>query len=134
MKILSNLKYLRSRYYSALELLNEYRYPSPFHLVSKQFFKAHKKFGSNLENETKLFKNIVKTFQEIRFDISNKEIPSKKIIFICGMPRSGTTLTEQIIASHTDVYGAGELVYLQQVLKKNFFPFIYLLNLKNFLK
>lgn len=46
MKILSNLKYLRSRYYSALELLNEYRYPSPFHLVSKQFFKAHKKFGS----------------------------------------------------------------------------------------
>ena len=37
------------------------------------------------------------------------------------MPRSGTTLTEQIIASHTDVYGAGELVYLQQVLKKNFY-------------
>ena len=24
----------------------------------------------------------------------------KKIIFICGMPRSGTTLVEQIIASH----------------------------------
>ena len=46
MKILSNLKYLRSRYYSAFELLNEYEYPSPFHLVSKQFFKANKKFGS----------------------------------------------------------------------------------------
>ena len=28
------------------------------------------------------------------------------------MPRSGTTLTEQIIASHKDVYGAGELKYL----------------------
>ena len=36
------------------------------------------------------------------------------------MPRSGTTtLTEQIIASHSEVYGAGELIYLQQVLKKN---------------
>ena len=36
------------------------------------------------------------------------------------MPRSGTTLTEQIISSHSEVYGAGELIYLQQVLKKNF--------------
>jgi len=29
-------------------------------------------------------------------------------IFIVGMPRSGTTLTEQIIAAHRDAYGAGE--------------------------
>lgn len=35
--------------------------------------------------------------------------PSQKPIFIVGMPRSGTTLTEQIIASHSSVYGAGEL-------------------------
>ncbi|WP_421905026.1 sulfotransferase [Mameliella sp.] len=30
-------------------------------------------------------------------------------IFILGMPRSGTTLTEQIISSHAEVAGAGEL-------------------------
>lgn len=30
-------------------------------------------------------------------------------VFIVGMPRSGTTLAEQILASHPDVYGAGEL-------------------------
>ena len=30
-------------------------------------------------------------------------------IFIVGMPRSGTSLVEQILASHPDVYGAGEL-------------------------
>ncbi|MDB4322134.1 sulfotransferase [bacterium] len=30
-------------------------------------------------------------------------------IFVLGMPRSGTTLTEQIIASHPDAHGAGEL-------------------------
>ena len=30
-------------------------------------------------------------------------------IFIVGMPRSGTTLVEQILASHGDVFGAGEL-------------------------
>lgn len=35
--------------------------------------------------------------------------PSNVPIFVLGMPRSGTTLTEQIIASHPDVHGAGEL-------------------------
>ena len=38
-------------------------------------------------------------------------------IFICGMPRSGTTLCEQILSSHSEVYGAGELRYLLQLTK-----------------
>ncbi len=33
---------------------------------------------------------------------------SKKPIFIIGMPRSGTTLTEQILAAHPKVFGGGE--------------------------
>jgi tetratricopeptide (TPR) repeat protein len=36
---------------------------------------------------------------------------SERPIFIVGMPRSGTTLTEQILASHPAVFGAGELTY-----------------------
>lgn len=35
--------------------------------------------------------------------------PSDLPIFVLGMPRSGTTLVETIIASHPDVHGAGEL-------------------------
>jgi tetratricopeptide (TPR) repeat protein len=35
--------------------------------------------------------------------------PSELPVFIVGMPRSGTTLVEQIIASHPKVFGAGEL-------------------------
>jgi tetratricopeptide (TPR) repeat protein len=35
--------------------------------------------------------------------------PSQAPVFIIGMPRSGTTLIEQIIASHPKVYGGGEL-------------------------
>ena len=31
------------------------------------------------------------------------------VIFIVGMPRSGTSLVEQILASHSKIYGAGEL-------------------------
>ena len=35
-------------------------------------------------------------------------------IFIVGMPRSGTTLVEQIISSHSQVTGAGELSFVEQ--------------------
>jgi Sulfotransferase family len=35
--------------------------------------------------------------------------PSATPIFIVGMPRSGSTLTEQILVSHPDVHGAGEV-------------------------
>jgi len=35
---------------------------------------------------------------------------SEKPVFIVGMPRSGTTLVEQIIAAHPEAYGAGELI------------------------
>lgn len=34
---------------------------------------------------------------------------SRRPIFVCGMPRSGTTLTEQVLCSHPDVHGGGEL-------------------------
>ena len=34
-------------------------------------------------------------------------------IFILGMPRSGTSLVEQILASHPKVFGAGELYFLE---------------------
>lgn len=41
--------------------------------------------------------------------------PRRRPIFILGMMRSGTTLTEQIVSSHSQVYGAGELDYLGKV-------------------
>ncbi|MGH8126254.1 MAG: sulfotransferase [Rhodanobacteraceae bacterium] len=40
----------------------------------------------------------------------------KEVLFIVGMPRSGTTLVEQIMASHSQVEGAGELPDLPLVL------------------
>lgn len=40
----------------------------------------------------------------------------REVIFIVGMPRSGTTLVEQILASHPDVMGGGELTDLSGVL------------------
>ena len=39
-----------------------------------------------------------------------------KPIFIVGMPRSGTTLVEQIISSHHQVHGAGELLNFRNII------------------
>ena len=41
--------------------------------------------------------------------------PSDLPIFILGMPRSGTTLVEQILASHGEVHGAGELHEMRDI-------------------
>lgn len=39
-------------------------------------------------------------------------------IFVVGLPRTGTTLTERIIASHTKVQSLGETVFLQMVIRR----------------
>lgn len=39
-------------------------------------------------------------------------------VFIVGLPRSGTTLTEQILAAHPHVYGAGERVALPRLMQR----------------
>ena len=39
-------------------------------------------------------------------------------IFVLGMPRSGTTLVEQILASHPQVFGAGELELLPRLVAR----------------
>lgn len=44
--------------------------------------------------------------------------PSDRPIFIVGMPRSGTTLVEQVLAAHPEVAGGGELSIFGPVLKE----------------
>ena len=40
-----------------------------------------------------------------------------ELIFLVGLPRSGSTLVEQVVASHSRVEGASELPYLHQVIE-----------------
>ena len=53
---------------------------------------------------------------------NNKNDRGDNLIFILGLPRSGTTLTHQILAAHSKVYGAGELTLLSQLIQKVFGP------------
>jgi len=74
-----------------------------------------------INDDVKLFENIKNSFSSIDFqNLENVGNKSDKMIFILGMPRSGTTLVEQIIANHKNVYGAGELRDLTQIIKENF--------------
>lgn len=52
-----------------------------------------------------------------KFFASHRELghPSRKPVFIVGVPRSGTTLTEQILSSHPDIAGAGELKLIDRI-------------------
>ena len=50
------------------------------------------------------------------YKVESPKVAQISPIFIVGMPRSGTTLLEQIISSHHQVYGAGELKNLNEIL------------------
>ena len=82
------------------------------HLLNKNYS------FSLLENK---FNNIINIFSKDFFSkippISNS---SCKPIFIIGMPRSGTTLVEQILFSHSSVSSCGEVNYLDSTINKLF--------------
>ena len=68
----------------------------------------------NLEKEKQAYEKIKSLFLNPR-SIKFKKTDKPKPIFVCGMPRSGTTLCEQILSSHSKVDGAGELSYLAEM-------------------
>lgn len=101
--------------------------------------KQRNSFIYNHQTELNEHKNIEQVFCSDFFKKNSADTTSSKIdipndspIFICGLPRSGTTLTEQILSSHTEV-AAGDELYelaqatqniLQKVKPKQAFPFL----------
>ena len=70
----------------------------------------------DINQDVELFRQIKSNYPWIAHNSQVPEKFSKNLtpIFIVGMPRSGTTLVEQIISSHSQVTGAGELSYAAQ--------------------
>jgi tetratricopeptide (TPR) repeat protein len=74
------------------------------------------KFKYDVETTARQFTELTEIFSQAFIDkLRGSGDPSALPIFVLGMPRSGTTLTEQTIASHPDVYGAGELPDLLRI-------------------
>ncbi|WP_457573753.1 tetratricopeptide repeat-containing sulfotransferase family protein [Desulfolithobacter sp.] len=64
---------------------------------------------------------IMEVFTEFEFlNTENQGHDTRRPIFILGMPRSGTTLIEQIISSHPDVVAGGELYALNRAVAPAF--------------
>ncbi len=72
-----------------------------------------------VNSEINLINDIIRKFSLIKNEKILKE-NNNNIIFILGMPRSGTSLIEQIITSHSKVFGCGELPILSNIIKKKF--------------
>jgi hypothetical protein len=66
--------------------------------------------------------SVNKMFNEIQASYLSADYPKFKgmetdlPVFIIGMPRSGTTLLESIIAAHSNAFGAGETPFIRQAL------------------
>ncbi len=70
----------------------------------------------NRTREEEYFARLKEVFTREFFTKSPRSsIATRKPIFIVGMPRSGTSLTEQILATHPDVFGAGELAKVGEI-------------------
>ncbi len=72
-----------------------------------------------VNSELNLLKQIKEIFDKIKIEDKSTNNESE-IIFILGMPRSGTSLVEQIITTHSKVFGGGELPILSDIIKNNF--------------
>ncbi|MCP4238076.1 MAG: tetratricopeptide repeat protein [Aestuariibacter sp.] len=71
----------------------------------------------SLDRENTLFDQIKQVFSaEFLTAHADTGFHDSTPIFIVGMPRSGTSLVEQILASHPDVFGAGELNELPDII------------------
>ena len=93
---------------------------------SFKFFKKandiKKKINKNysIKQEVELFEKIKNIFEKVNFTKYTQHYNNKKLIFIVGLPRSGTTLSHQILAAHSKVHGAGEVVVLDQFITKKY--------------
>ena len=80
--------------------------------------KLRKKILSyDIKSDKSLFYTLKKTDMDapksafLSFEKNSDSCP----VFILGMPRSGTTLVEQIISSHSKAFGAGELNFVKEL-------------------
>ena len=65
------------------------------------------------------YKNIKDFFENTaNFNLKFNVGINSKPVFILGMPRSGTSLLEQILSTHSKIHGAGELNYLEKIINQ----------------
>ena len=104
---------LKIALYNVCNRLGEYQ--EAFNWLVEGAEVRRKELNYTIQQDYDLFQNI---FDKTPPYLKNYQFTykaSKTPIFIVGMPRSGTTLTEQIVSSHSSVFGAGELTIFPKI-------------------
>ena len=103
----------------AYEDIKKYDKSFAFYKEANTLFKEKTNFSLIKEKERfhKIKDTFYKSVYEKYKDAGSMDVSS---IFIIGMPRSGTTLVEQILSSHTKVFGGDEQILIPQLLQKTF--------------
>lgn len=95
----------------AKALEKQQRYAEEFEWLTKAH-KLKQSLEPYDEDRTIEFFRALQTKTSNDFAAGNR---GKELVFIVGMPRSGTTLAEQILASHPEIHGAGEVMALRDI-------------------
>jgi len=105
---------LGKAYEDIKDFKNSFKYYNDANLLMR------KKINYSIKDEIKRFDEIKNTYDKELFEKLNK-LGSKdqSCIFIVGMPRSGSTLIEQIFSSHPRVFGGDESQNIPDLIDKN---------------
>lgn len=109
----------RIRYWFALGKMREDlgRYDDAFAAYAEGNRLKYIQISPNEAGKIALIEHVRAVFDEAFFADRPKPVATGKApIFIVGMPRSGTSLIEQILSTHPDIHGAGELPDLESML------------------
>ena len=91
-------------------------YESAFLFLCEGNRLRRKELKYDINSDFELFNTIKERYSKKNSEISllSDQLHTENTtpIFIVGMPRSGTTLVEQILSNHSSVYGGGELSFL----------------------
>ncbi|MBF0281913.1 MAG: sulfotransferase [Zetaproteobacteria bacterium] len=93
-------------------------YDKAFALVNEANAISKRNLNYNRKTHRNRCGRVRDVFSQVLFD-NRKEhgVDSGLPVFVVGMPRSGTTLVEQILAGHSEIFGAGELGLIPQVVQ-----------------
>lgn len=124
-KVYENVESDEDKYYLDFALGKAYEdiknYKKSFQFLEKGNALRFKELNYDIQTDIKMFNTLQNLFNgNIRKEkIQYSQQQEKRAIFILGMPRSGTTLTEQILSSHQEVQPCGELPYMDSEVKRN---------------
>jgi len=95
-------------------------YKDAFDFIKKGNELKYKISNQNIKLELDKSKKIKKVFANYKFNNNSLNTGEKTPIFIIGLPRSGTSLIEQIVSAHSQVTGLGEINIFNNITNNEF--------------